>query len=226
MERRKAFFKNYLPLLIMLSALLVIGTLLLTGKLTITEALNYAKGRPAVCAAVLLLLFVVKGFSVVIPHSVLCAAAGVVFDTPVALVLNAIGTLLCLTVSYGMGYFTRTTTLEQALARHPKIQRHFTNAKEFGFGFSYTLHVLGLSTEVLGVLFGLMRLEFWKYMLSSFLAIAPGMACFTIIGSELSVRSPILWGIVACDLVIITACTIHTRRRLRRGAHAEEEKNT
>ena len=223
MQKLKRILTNYLPLLVMLAAVLVIGSLMLTGRLTVRQALQWAQDRPVLCAAVLLSLFVIKGFSVVIPHAGLCAAAGLVFSMPVAVLLNSIGTLLCLCVSYAIGYFTKTTTLEQKLDRHPKLKHYFVNARTFGFGFSYTLHVLGLSTEVLGVLFGMMRLAFWKYMLSSFLAIAPGMICFTILGAELSFRSPLFWVLLGGDCIIILSCLLYTRRRLKQPAPGSEQ---
>ena len=216
MRKFLAFVKNYLPLALMGAAVLLAAVLMLTGKLTVQEILQYAQNRPVLCGAILLALYAIKGFSVVIIYSVLAAAAGVVLPMPVAIALNLVGTAICLTVSYAVGYFTKTESLEQRLEKHPKIKRYFENAKDFGFGFSYTLHVLGLSTEVLGVLFGLMRLDYWKYMISSMIAISPGMICCTIVGSDLNFRSPVFWGILCCDLTIIAVCTIYTKRRLER----------
>lgn len=216
MKKWLIFLKNYLPLSLMGAAVVVVAFFMLTGELTIGELLQYAQDRPVLCGAILLTLYAIKGFSVVIIYSVLAAAAGVVFPMPVAIILNLIGTAICLTVSYAVGYYTKTESLEQRLDKHPKIKHYFENAKDFGFGFSYTLHVLGLSTEVLGVLFGLMRLEYWKYMVSSMIAISPGMICCTIVGSDLNFRSPVFWAILGCDLVIITTCTIYTKRRLDR----------
>lgn len=216
MKKWRIILKNYLPLSLMGAAVIVVAILMLMGKVTVQEALQYAQDRPVICGTILLALYAIKGFSVVIIYSVLAAAAGVVFPMPVAITLNLIGTAICLTVSYAVGYYTKTESLEQRLERHPKMKRYFENAKDFGFGFSYTLHVLGLSTEVLGVLFGLMRLEFWKYMVSSLIAISPGMVCCTIIGSDLNFRSPVFWAILGCDLVIIATCTIYTKRRLDR----------
>ena len=216
MRKWQTFLKNYLPLSLMAAAVILAAVLMFTGNLTVGEILQYAKDRPVLCGTILLALYAIKGFSVVIIYSVLAAAAGVVLPMPAAIILNLIGTAICLTVSYAVGYYTKTESLEQRLDKHPKIKRYFENAKDFGFGFSYTLHVLGLSTEVLGVLFGLMRLEYWKYMVSSLIAISPGMICCTIIGSDLNFRSPVFWAILGCDLVIIATCTIYTKRRLER----------
>lgn len=216
MKKWKTLLKNGLPLCLMGVAGILVAIFIFTGDLTIQQILQYVQDRPVLCGTFLLLLYAIKGFSVVIIYSVLAAAAGVVFSMPVAIVLNLLGTAICLTVSYAVGYFTKTESLEQRLEKHPKIQHYFENAREFGFGFSYTLHVLGLSTEVLGVLFGLMRLEYWKYMISSLIAISPGMICCTIIGSDLNFRSPVFWGILCCDLVVIGICAVYTRKQLHR----------
>jgi len=121
MKKWLIILKNYLPLSLMGAAVVVVAFSMLTGELTIGELLQYAQDRPVLCGAILLTLYAIKGFSVVIIYSVLAAAAGVVFPMPVAIILNLIGTAICLTVSYAVGYYTKTESLEQRLDKHPKI---------------------------------------------------------------------------------------------------------
>ena len=42
------------------------------------------------------------------------------------LAVNGVGTAACLSISYAMGRFTKTESLESVLDRHPKIKRYFS----------------------------------------------------------------------------------------------------
>ena len=79
------------------------------------------------------------------------------------------------------------------LNKHPKLQKYFAATQEYGFVSCFAIHMLGLNMEVLGVLFGMMRLNYWSYLASSWLAIMPGMVCFCILGNNLDFRNPVFW---------------------------------
>lgn len=66
--------------------------------------------------------------------------------------------------------------------------------------------------EVLGILFGMLRIDFWTYLASSWLAIIPGMVCFTIAGAELNLRSPLFWLVLAIDGVLILFGILYTKK--------------
>ena len=102
---------------------------------------------------------------------VLCAAifgvllaAGVMdLDTVPQLVAAA----ACLSISYAMGRFTKTESLESVLDRHPKIKRYFSATQEYGFAMCFAIHMLGLNMEVLGLLLGMLRVDYLTYLAGS-----------------------------------------------------------
>ena len=74
--------------------------------------------------------------------------------------------------------------------------------------------MLGLNMELLGVLFGMMRLNFWTYLSVSWLSIAPGMVCLCILGNNLDFKSPVFWAMLALNLVLLLGSLWYTRHKL------------
>lgn len=170
----KKTLRDYLPILLMLLCTAGFGILLLTGVLDLNTIPQLVDHRPGLAVAVILALFAVKGISGVVVYNALVVVVSLIFPLPAALAINAVGTALCLSISYWIGRSTRTESLEGLLNKHPKLRKYFAATQEYGFVSCFAIHMLGLNMEVLGVLFGMMRLNYWSYLASSWLAIMPG----------------------------------------------------
>lgn len=210
--------KDYAPILGMLACAAVFGVLLLTGVIDLDTVPQLVENRPWLAVAVILSLYVAKGFSGVILYNALVIVVSLIFPLPQALLLNAAGTAVTLSISYLIGCRTKTDSISSVLDRHPKLRKYFSATQKYGFVACFAIHMIGLSMEVLGVLFGMLRIGFWRYLLSSWLAIIPGMICFTIAGNELSVRSPVFWIVLAIDLVLIAFGILYTRKKFSEEA--------
>lgn len=146
-----------------------------------------------------------------------------VLPLPVALAVNGVGTAVCLSISYAMGRFTKTESLESVLDRHPKIKRYFSATQEYGFAMCFAIHMLGLNMEVLGLLLGMLRVDYLTYLAGSWLAIAPGMVCLVIAGNSLDFSSPVFWIFLGINTVLVVCSVVYTLRKLR-AAKAKGEK--
>lgn len=146
-----------------------------------------------------------------------------VLPLPAALAVNGVGTAACLSISYAMGRFTKTESLESVLDRHPKIKRYFSATQEYGFAMCFAIHMLGLNMEVLGLLLGMLRVDYLTYLAGSWLAIAPGMVCLVIAGNSLDLSSPVFWVFLAINTVLVVCSVVYTLRKLR-AAKAKGEK--
>lgn len=146
-----------------------------------------------------------------------------VLPLPAALAVNGVGTAVCLSISYAMGRFTKTESLESVLDRHPKIKRYFSATQEYGFAMCFAIHMLGLNMEVLGLLLGMLRVDYLTYLAGSWLAIAPGMVCLVIAGNSLDLSSPVFWVFLAINTVLVVCSVVYTLRKLR-AAKAKGEK--
>lgn len=118
-------------------------------------------------------------------------------------------------------------TVPQLVAdRHPKIKRYFSATQEYGFAMCFAIHMLGLNMEVLGLLLGMLRVDYLTYLAGSWLAIAPGMVCLVIAGNSLDLSSPVFWIFLGINTVLVVFSVVYTLRKLRaakaKGAEREE----
>ena len=60
----------------------------------------------------------------------------------------------------------------------------------------------------------MMRLNYWSYLASSWLAIMPGMVCFCILGNNLDFRNPVFWALLIADGLLILGALWYTRHKL------------
>ena len=206
--------RDFAPILIVICCAAVFGTLLMTGVIDLNTIPALVEHRPVLAVCVVLLFFIIKGLSGVVVYNALVIVVSLIFPLPTALAINGVGTAICLSVSYWIGRRTKTESLEQKLAEHPKLQKYFSATREYGFVSCFAIHMLGLNMEVLGVLFGMMRLNYWSYLASSWLAIMPGMVCFCILGNNPDFRNPVFWALLIADGLLILGALWYTRHKL------------
>ena len=209
----KKRLRDYAPILVMLLCAILFGTLLLTGTIDLDTVPQLVEHRPFLAVAIIPALYVAKGFSGMILYNALVIIVSLIFPIWQALIINGIGTALALSISYCIGCTTKTQSIDTLLAKHQKLQKYFRTTQKYGFVACFAIHMIGLSMEVLGVLFGMLHIGFWRYLVSSWLAIIPGMICFTIAGNNLSIRSPIFWIVLIIDLALIAFGILYTRRK-------------
>lgn len=219
---KKFRLRDYLPVLIMVLCAAIFGVLLATGVMDLDTVPQLVADRPVLAVLVVLGLYVLKGFSGVVVYNALVVVVSMVLPLPAALAVNGVGTAVCLSISYAMGRFTKTESLESVLDRHPKIKRYFSATQEY----SFAIHMLGLNMEVLGLLLGMLRVDYLTYLAGSWLAIAPGMVCLVIAGNSLDFSSPVFWVFLAINTVLVVCSVVYTLRKLRaakaKGAEREE----
>lgn len=222
----KKTLRDYLPILLMLLCTAGFGILLLTGVLDLNTIPQLVDHRPGLAVAVILALFAVKGISGVVVYNALVVVVSLIFPLPAALAINAVGTALCLSISYWIGRSTRTESLEGLLNKHPKLRKYFAATQEYGFVSCFAIHMLGLNMEVLGLLLGMLRVDYLTYLAGSWLAIAPGMVCLVIAGNSLDFSSPVFWIFLGINTVLVVFSVVYTLRKLRaakaKGAEREE----
>lgn len=140
---KKFRLRDYLPVLIMVLCAVIFGVLLATGVMDLDTVPQLVADRPVLAVLVVLGLYVLKGFSGVVVYNALVVVVSMVLPLPAALAVNGVGTAVCLSISYAMGRFTKTESLESVLDRHPKIKRYFSATQEYGFAMCFAIHIAG-----------------------------------------------------------------------------------
>ena len=211
----------YLPIIIMVIVAAAVGVLLLNGTLQVDQIIAAVDDNKPLAAAVILALFVFKGFSC-LPYAAILVGCSLIFDLPLALVINTVGTLLCISVSYLVGRFSKGLTFDGMMEKYPKFKRYFYNASNYSFTFCFALHTLHLSMEVQGVLFGLLRTRYSSYIAGSMLALLPSMVWFTVIGEKFDFTDPLFWVFLGVDLLTVVIGLFYTKRNIIDGGKKKE----
>ena len=208
--------RMYLPVLLMLVVAAAAGVLIATGVLQVDKIIAAVNNNKPLAALVIMALFAFKGFSC-IPYAVILLGSSLIFDLPVAILINTAGTALCISVSYLGGRFSKELTFDGMLEKYPKFKRYFGNAQKSSFTFVFALHSLHLSMEVQGVLFGLLRTPYLPYVGGSMLALLPSMLWYTVLGENFDLRDIRFWIFVAIDLMTVVLGLIYAKKNIIDG---------
>lgn len=208
--------RMYLPVLLMLVVAATAGVLIATGVLQVDKIIAAVNNNKPLAALVIMALFAFKGFSC-IPYAVILLGCSLIFDLPVAILINTVGTVLCISVSYLVGRFSKELTFDGMLEKYPKFKRYFGNAQKSSFTFVFALHSLHLSMEVQGVLFGLLRTPYLPYVGGSMLALLPSMLWYTVLGENFDLRDIRFWIFVAIDLMTVVLGLIYAKKNIIDG---------
>lgn len=206
----------YLPIIIMAIIAAVVGILLLNGTLQVDRIIAAVNDNKPLAAAVILALFVFKGLSG-LPYAAILIGCSLIFDLPLALAINTVGTLICISVSYLVGRFSKGLSFDGMMEKYPKFRRYFNNATNYSFTFCFAVHTLHLSMEVQGVLFGLLRTGYLPYIAGSMLALLPSMVWFTVIGDKFDFTNPLFWVFVGADLLTVVIGLAYAKKNIIDG---------
>ncbi len=212
----KEKIRMYLPVLLMLVVAAAAGVLIATGVLQVDKIIAAVNNNKPLAALVILALFAFKGFSC-IPYAVILIGCALIFDLPVAILINTAGTVLCISVSYLVGRFSKELTFDGMLEKHPKFKRYFGNAQKSSFTFVFALHSLHLSMEVQGVLFGLLRTPYLPYVGGSMLALLPSMLWYTVLGENFDLSDIRFWIFVGIDLMTVVLGLVYAKKNIIDG---------
>ena len=193
MKQKLQKIKNYVQFLIILAAILVTVYLFVVRGLSIREILSYAERNHLKIFLALMGLYILKGCCGIVPYSALNIAAAVSFPLLQAILINTLGTIVCFCISYAFGRMTRTDRLEAKLSEYPKLARYMSGAKKNEWVLCFALHIAGFSSEVIGILFGILRMKFALYLGAAMLGVLPGMICITISGGTKDITSAKFW---------------------------------
>lgn len=168
-------------------------------------------------AAVILLLFSVKGFVPVILYMALAAACGLLFDLKYAIPIAIVGTVLNFTVSYLIGRIGKND-VNAMIERHEKLKKYYTKGEKYSFVLSLALHAVGLQSELLGTFFGSLGMPYLPYIASSVIGTFPGAVIWIILGGK---RAHLSWYDfipVAIDLIIIGISLFYLKKKSAKAA--------
>ena len=116
--------KDYIPVVIMCISVITAAVFIFVNGISINDISRFILQNEKKSIFILVGLFALKGVCAVIWYSGLVAASGFVFGFNDGIIVNSIGTLICLSVSYIMGYFTKANPINSIAKKNKKIAKY------------------------------------------------------------------------------------------------------
>ena len=216
-------FKRCIPILIMFCLAAGAAYLLLRGDgITVEMLTSYAPKNTALAVVVALLAYAVKSQTVFVLYGVVATAVGIVFEPPLSLIVNAVGSVICISVPYFTGRASGGEAAERLLKKYKKLGEVYEGNRDNLFLVSLVLRVTNLSNDILGLFFGALRMNYWQYLASSFIGILPTMVLYTVLGNDLDLTSKPVLICAGVDIICIAASWVALRARKRRRQNGGE----
>ena len=206
--------RKLLPLLVML---LIAGGavvfILTRGSIGVQELLAWSPENKWLAALAALAAYALKSQTVVGPYALIATAVGLIFDLPAALAVNTLGSVVCISLPYLTGRGSDGVLVDALLARQPRMRAFYEANRRHLFLVSLVLRVANLSNDILGLVFGSLKMKYWEYLLSSLVGILPAMVLYTVLGNDLDPFSAPVLISFGVDVASIAAAFLLLRAR-------------
>ncbi len=152
----------------------------------------------------LLVLFTVKGLTVVVPLDLLYLTAGLLLPPGQAVLVNFLGLVCAFTLPYLLGRFFGPKGLARMQKKYPALERFTRWQQDRPVFVSFLLRQCGvLPGDLVSLYLGFCALPYPKYLAGSLLGSAIALLSATILGSQLREPfSPAFWGALAVRISV------------------------
>ena len=206
--------RKLLPLLVMLLiAGGAVAFILTRGSIGVQELLAWSPENKWLAALAALAAYALKSQTVVVPYALIATAVGLIFDLPAALAVNTLGSVVCISLPYLTGRGSDGVLVDALLARQPRMTAFYEANRRHLFLVSLVLRVANLSNDILGLVFGSLKMKYWEYLLSSLVGILPAMVLYTVLGNDLDPFSAPVLICFGVDVASIAAAFLLLRAR-------------
>lgn len=206
--------RKLLPLLVMLLiAGGAVAFILTRGSIGVQELLAWSPENKWLAALAALAAYALKSQTVVVPYALIATAVGLIFDLPAALAVNTLGSMVCISLPYLTGRGSDGVLVDALLARQPRMRAFYEANRRHLFLVSLVLRVANLSNDILGLVFGSLKMKYWEYLLSSLVGILPAMVLYTVLGNDLDPFSAPVLISFGVDVASIAAAFLLLRAR-------------
>ena len=153
--------RKYIPIIIMLCLVAGAAVLMLAGDgVTVEMLTSYAPKNTFVAVLVALAAYAVKSQTVFVLYGVVATAVGIVFEPPLSLIVNALGSVICISVPYFTGRASGGDAARKLLNKYKRLGEVYEDNRDNLFLVSLVLRVTNLSNDILGPVFRRAGYEF------------------------------------------------------------------
>ena len=218
-EMRMRIFRyvKFLPFVAILIALILFGANL--KNISFEQLVHFSPDKYLLAVLFLMGIYALKSVSVIFPLVAIYLAAGVVFPTPWAIVINFLGLAVCTTLPYLLGKICGQEAVSTLLGRFKKAKRLEEISMQNGVLVSYLLRVVSiLPGDIVSMFLGAYGIRYPSYVIGSILGLTPIMVPATMMGSSItdpfSLRFLLSFlAMIAISLVSSLLCNRYMRKK-------------
>ncbi|HAQ62998.1 MAG TPA: hypothetical protein DCR23_00905 [Ruminococcaceae bacterium] len=130
----------------------------------------------------ILLLYLAKSV-IPIPTSAVCVIAGMVFQTPLAVIINVVGYIGLITIKYFWGKRLGSGFIYKALCKYENIERILTSDAAAKDGLLAAFRVIPVCPiNTISQIYGAMEYDYYKYIFLSILGFLPRIISYSMVG--------------------------------------------
>lgn len=152
-----------------------------------------------------ILLYMLKGISVIFPSAVINIASGMVFGFPYSILVSCMGIFVEFSVVYLIGQILGMGIVEEVRKKYPIVKRIDIFQKKNSFFTSFIIRIIGLvSYDVGSIYLGTSEIKYGSFILASMLGALLNIIIDALFGRY--VLNPLcwqLWAVVAIRGLII-----------------------
>lgn len=190
-------------------AILIVIILANRDRITVDAIIHYTPSNLVLAVILLLLLFALKTLSVFFFSGILYTVSGLIFNLPLAILVNALGLVVMISEGYFMGKTFGSDLIGSIAEKHPKIEGilHLEDRKPFLFTFLLRMMKI-INFDVGSMYMGASGAKFLPYASASFLIVIPELVLYAVLGRGISSLSPSIAVGAAILYVCITIASI------------------
>ena len=199
-------------------------------KITVEAIVNFTPESTIVAVITMLVLFALKGVTVVIYGGILYTACGIMFSLPIAIFVNTLGTIIMISVPFAIGKKAGNKIIDIIIQKNSRLEiiRDIPDKNELFL--SFFLRIVGLiPADLLGMYFGASGTSFKKYLLGSVVGLFPSIVAFSVMGMSVNdVSSPafIISVVVEIGLIILSLTSYLIWRKKKNKTSEDSNVNT
>ncbi len=201
----------------------IVLCLIYADQITVERIINCTPDNLPLAAAVMLLLFALKGVTVVVYGGILYAASGVLFPLPHAIAVNTVGTVLMTTVPFLMGKKAGADVLVQLRKKSQKLELLQELQSKNEFFVAFFVRIIGmLPGDLIGMYLGASNMRYSRYISGTMLGLLPAVIAFSVMGTSIDDPGSPEFLISACGeaglMLLSLALSVLWRRKKKQKA--------
>ena len=169
-QKRITSFARIVALTFLVCVIFYVATKLKTNpELASSENIvRLVSSNPIIAALEFVLLYVLKGISMVFPSAVLNIAAGMIFDFPFSAVVSGVGIFVEFILLYAVGKFLGKDIVEGIKQKYPIVNKLDSFQTHNSFFISFIIRIMGVvSYDMASIYLGASGVKFLGFILGS-----------------------------------------------------------